>query len=181
MRKLVLAALMLTGVLVQARPAAACTCTVRSLPEQLAAATTVFTGSVRSVTPVADGSRATFDVSIVYKGDIESRTRVTTAKDSAACGIPFAREATYVVFATGQPSALATGTCNGTSDDTTIVLGLTPLRTFAPPEDDDGELPGNEPGSRSLPIGTAAGLLTLVVAGSIWAWMQRARPPRPLV
>ena len=181
MRKLVLAALLVTGVLVQVRPAAACTCTVRSLPEQLAAATTVFTGSVRSITTTTDGIAATFDVSILYKGETESRTRVTTAKDGAACGIPFAREATYVVFATGQPGALATGTCNGTSDDTTIVLGLSPLRTFAPPDDDDGELPGDLPGSRSLPIGTAAGLLTLVVSASIWAWMQRARPPRPLV
>ena len=180
MRKLMLAALLVTGVLVQARPAAACTCTVRSLPEQIEAATTVFTGSVRSITPTTDGIAASFDVSIVYKGDTGSRTRVTTAKDGAACGIPFAREATYVVFATGGPDALTTGTCNGTSDDTSIVLGLAPLRTFAPP-DDDGELPGDEPGSRSLPIGTAAGLLTLVLSGSIWAWMQRARPPRPLV
>lgn len=179
MRELVLAALLVTGVLVQARPAAACTCTVRSLPEQVQAATTVFTGSVRSIATTTDGIAASFDVSIVYKGETGSRVRVTTAKDGAACGIPFAREATYVVFATGQPDALSTGTCNGTSDDTTIVLGLTPLRTFAPPP--DGELPGDEPGSRSLPIGTAAGLLTLVVSGSIWAWMQRARPPRPLV
>ena len=178
MRKLLLAALLVTGVLIQVRPAAACTCAVRSVPEQIEAATAVFTGVVRSITPNAEGFAVSFDVTAVYKGEAERRMRVMTAKDGAACGIPFARETTYVVFAAGQPDALDTGTCQGTTDDASIVLGLTPIEMFLPP---DGELPGDVTGSRSLPIGTAAGLLTLVLAGSIWAWLMRARPPRPLV
>jgi hypothetical protein len=177
-RRIALVALMLTGFLVQAHPAAACTCGVRSLPEQIEAASVVFTGTVSGIVS-ASGSEAavTFDVTQRYKGDVGRRVRVATPLDSGACGVPFATEATYVVFATGGPNALATTICAGTTDDVGVVAGLSPLETFAGP---DGELPGDEPGSRSLPIGTAAGLVTLVLAGSIWAWMMRVRPPRPL-
>ncbi|MGH2793005.1 MAG: hypothetical protein ACRDKG_01755 [Actinomycetota bacterium] len=179
MRRLLLAALLVTGVLVQVQPAAACTCAVSTVPEQLAEASVVFTGMVGALGTASDGGvLATFDISALYKGDTGRRVRVNTAANGAACGIPFAPEATYVVFAVGTPGALTTGVCNGTTDDESVVLGLTPLRTFAPP---DGELPGNDADTRSLPIGTAAGLLALVVAGSIWAWLMRMRPPRPLV
>ncbi len=178
MRRVAFAALMLAGLLVQAHPAEACTCGVRSLPEQIDAASVVFTGTVSGIVS-ASGSQAavTFDVTARYKGDIGRRVGIATALDSGACGVPFATEATYVVFATGGANALATNVCAGTTDDVGIVAGLSPLETFAGP---DGELPGDEPGSRSLPIGTAAGLVTLVLAGSIWAWMMRVRPPRPL-
>jgi hypothetical protein len=177
-RLVALVALMLAGLLVQAHPAAACTCGVRSLPEQIEAASVVFTGTVTRIVS-ASGAQATveFDVTARYKGDVDSRAKVSTALDSAACGVPFATETTYVVFAAGGPNALATNVCTGTTDDVGILAGLSPLETFAGP---DGELPGDEPGSRSLPIGTAAGLVTLVLAGSIWAWMMRVRPPRPL-
>ncbi|MGH2784215.1 MAG: hypothetical protein ACRDJ1_03050 [Actinomycetota bacterium] len=179
MRKVLLAALLVTGVLVQTQPAAACTCAVRSVPEQLEAAAVVFAGTVATVGSTSDGKvAATFDLTALYKGDAGRRVRVTTAEGTAACGIPFARETTYVVFATGSPGTLTTGTCNGTTDDESVVLGLTPIERFAPP---DGELPGDDTGSRSLPIGTAAGLLALVLAGSIWAWLMRMRPPRALV
>lgn len=179
MKRAILGALLLTGLLLQTRPAAACTCPVRALPEQLEAASVVFTGTVRGIRPTADARLAvSFDVTALYKGETGRRVAVTTPQDSGACGSQFAPETAYVVFALGEASALTTGICNGTTDDVTVVAGLSPLETFAPP---DGELPGNEPGSRSLPIGTAAGLLTLVLSGSIWAWMLRARPPRPLV
>ena len=178
MRRVAFVAMMLTGLLVQAHPAAACTCGVRSLPEQIEAASVVFTGTAKRVVSTS-GVQATvdFDVTARYKGDVGRRVKVTTALDSGACGVPFATETTYVVFAAGGPNALATNVCTGTTDDVGVVAGLSPLETFAGP---DGELPGDEPESRSFPIGTAAGLLTLVLAGSIWAWMMRVRPPRSL-
>jgi len=177
-KRIAFVALMLAGLLVQAHPAAACTCGVRSLPEQIEAASVVFTGTVTRIVSTS-GVQATveFDVTARYKGDVGRRARVSTALDSGACGVPFATEATYVVFAAGGPNALATNICTGTTDDVGVVAGLPPLETFAGA---NGELPGDEPGSRSLPIGTAAGLITLVLAGSIWAWMMRVRPTRPL-
>lgn len=178
MRRVAFAALMLAGLLVQAHPAAACTCSVRSVPEQIEAASVLFTGTVSRIVS-ASGSEASvsFDVTARYKGKVGRRVTVATPLDSAACGVPFATEATYVVFATGASNALTTNVCTGTTDDVGVVAGLPPLETFAAP---NGELPGDEQGSRSLPIGTAAGLLTLVLAASIWAWMMRVRPPRPL-
>ncbi|MEX2557415.1 MAG: hypothetical protein WEB06_17520 [Actinomycetota bacterium] len=178
MRRVALAALVLAGLLVQAHPAAACTCGVRSLPEQIEAASVVFTGTVSGIKPASEGELSVaFDVSARYKGDVGRRVTVATALDGAECGVPFAAEATYVVFGAGEANALSTGICNGTTDDVAVLAGLSPLETFAAP---NGDLPGDEPGSRSLPIGTAAGLVTLVLAGSIWAWMMRVRPPRPL-
>lgn len=175
MRRFALVALTVAGVLLHAPTAQACTCATRSLPEQLEAATVVFTGTVRTVKSGARVAVA-LDVSAVYKGKGGRRLTVTTGPDSAACGIPFARGSSYVVFAAGDVEALSTGLCSGTTDDVTVVAGLSPLETFAAP----GELPGNEPGSRSLPIGTAAGVLVLVLAAQIGAWLLRARPPRPL-
>jgi hypothetical protein len=176
--RVVLGLLMVAGLLLQARPAAACTCAVRALPEQLESAAVVFTGTVRVIKETGDARiTVAFDVSVVYKGDPGRRATVSTPQDSGACGSAFAQGGTYVVFGVGEPGALQTGICNGTTEDVSIITGLPPLDTFAPP---DGELPGNEPGSRSLPIGTAAGLLTLVLSASMWAWMMRVRPPRPL-
>jgi hypothetical protein len=177
-KRVAFATFVLAGLLVQAHPAAACTCGVRSLPEQIEAASVVFTGTVSRIVS-ASGSQASvaFEVTARYKGDVGRRVTVATALDGAACGVPFATETTYVVFTTGGPNALETNVCTGTTDDVGVVAGLSPLETFAGP---NGELPGDEPGSRSLPIGSAAGLVTLVLAGSIWAWMMRVRPPRPL-
>ena len=180
MRRAAVAVMMLTGLLIQAQPATACTCAVRSIAEQIDAASTIFTGEVATIRTAATGMLSvTFNVSILYKGEVSRRALVTTAKDGAACGIPFAPEKTYVVFAAPFQGTLTTGVCSGTTDDASVVAGLTPIDTFAPPV--DGDLPGDEPGSRSLPIGTAAGLLALVVAVSIWSWLVRIRPPRPLV
>ena len=179
MKRIVLVAC-LTGILLSVRPAAACTCPVRSLPEQMEAASVVFTGAVREVEPAGgDAVAATLDVTAIYRGDVPPRVTVTTPRDGAACGMPFATRSTYVVFGVGDAASVRTGVCNGTTDDLSVVAGLPPLETFAPPPDRD--LPGDESDARSLPIGTAAGLLTFVLAGSIWAWMMRARPPRPLV
>ncbi len=178
MRRVLLAAMLVAGILVHARPASACTCAVRSVPEQFEAASAVFGGQVRSIKPAADGRLAVgLDVSVLYKGDTGRRIAVRTAQESGGCGFPFAPEQRYVVFAAGGPGAFTTGLCDGTTDDLNVVVGITPIKTFPPPGD---ELPGNVPGSRSLPIGTAAGLFTLVLAASVWAWMMRARPPRPL-
>ena len=178
MRRVALAALLVAGLVAYVRPAAACTCAVRTVPEQLGAASAVFSGTVRTIKTAADGRIAVgLDVSVLYKGDTGRRVSVRTASDSSGCGFPFARDRRYLVFAAGGPGAYTTGLCDGTTDDLNVVLGIAPLKTF--PET-DGELPGNVPGSRSLPIGTAAGLFTLVLAGSIWAWMLRSRPPRPL-
>jgi len=173
-----MATLLVAGLLAHVRPAAACTCAVRTVPEQLDAAAAVFSGTVRTIKTAADGRVAVgLDVSVLYKGNTGRRVSVRTAAESGGCGFPFARAQRYVVFATGGPGAYTTGLCDGTTDDLNVVLGIAPIKTFPAT---DGELPGNVPGSRSLPIGTAAGLFTLVLAGSIWAWMMRARPPRPL-
>lgn len=179
MKRILLGVLLLAGLLPRAQPAFACTCIVRALPEQIDAASVVFTGTVRGIRPLSKTQLSiALDVSAVYKGEARRSVSVTTTQVGTGCGAPFAPETSYAVFAVGEAGALTTGICDGTTDDVSIVAGLAPIETFAAP---DGELPGDEPGSRSLPIGTAAGLFTLVLAASMWAWMMRARPPRPLV
>lgn len=75
----------------------------------------------------ADPIYVTFDVDMVYKGDLASEFTVTTQADSASCGFNFAEGSRYLVFAGNGESNWNTGLCSGNvespSAEMLVVLG----------------------------------------------------------
>jgi hypothetical protein len=82
----------------------ACSCIPPQSPEvSLGQAAAVFSGTVTDINEegILNMPRleVTLDVDRVWKGSIDETVTVITAKDSAACGIPFAEGSTYIVYA----------------------------------------------------------------------------------
>lgn len=159
-----------------AQPAGACTCLVRDRAAQIEAAQVVFTGVAHRVRDVApDRLAATFDVTAVFKGAAPRRVSIATASQPEACGTPFREGKAYAVFATGSALSLTTGLCSGTTDDVTVLAGL----TSRPPSALGATAPRFSPAqSRTLAIAVAALLLGLTVAATAATRRFRARPRR---
>ena len=77
----------------------------------------IFSGTVRSITPTADGSYlvVTFTVKDTWKGTAGTEITVKTAKDSAMCGFNFESGQEYLVYANGTAADLSVGNCSRTS------------------------------------------------------------------
>lgn len=110
-------ALALLAVLLLAVPEAeACECPQRAPSDkaELALADTVFSGTVLSSTPSADGAERIhrFEVSRLYKGTIQRVTEVVS-KGGKSCDFPFEPGKSYLVFSTGHGPLSAT-TCGRT-------------------------------------------------------------------
>jgi len=107
---------LLAALLLAVPEAEACECP-RKVPTEKAAlngADTVFSGTVLSSTPSADGTERVhrFEVSRLYKGNSQRFTEVVT-KGGKGCGFPFEPGKSYLVFSTGHGTRTAT-TCDGT-------------------------------------------------------------------
>ena len=106
-----------------APPASACSCAVQSRGEHVANASAIFVGTL--VDRSADERMVdyTFGVEEVFKGSVTSTTRVTTAADGAACGLPdLTEDDDYLVFAAREDDALMVSLCGGT-----VGVGPTPI------------------------------------------------------
>jgi hypothetical protein len=113
------------GVLVNPRPAYACSCMALSSAQALRQADAVFVGTVTKKTPVGSESSGwtdvRFQVSRVYKGTVYSDQVVATAQQSAGCGLNPDIGSAWVIFAdftiegTGKRTVerLATTLCSG--------------------------------------------------------------------
>lgn len=172
----VVGALAAAAVLLPAAPAMACTCLSRDRTALIAAADVVFVG--RAVALRADPGaevptvRGTFDVASVYKGTAGRRVVVRTAADPASCGASFSTGSRYAVFAARDAAALVTDVCRGTTQDLSVLDGLTPIAsTNEPTPDPVGD-------SRAGPILFAV-LLAGAVAVARGMWVRRR--PRPLL
>jgi hypothetical protein len=107
---------LLATLLLAVPDAGACECPRRVSSEKadLNAADTVFSGTVLSSTPSADGTERVhrFEVSRLYKGTVQRVTEVVT-KSGKSCGFPFEPGKSYLVFSTGHEPRSATA-CGGT-------------------------------------------------------------------
>ncbi|MGO4538882.1 hypothetical protein [Paenibacillus sp. 2TAB19] len=106
----------------------ACSCAMaqsaeEQVKDELERSSAVFAGKVLTVTQPpekeimssADPVEVQFEVSEVWKGDVQERTVVYTALSSASCGIEnFVAGAEYIVSAYESESALHTTICNMT-------------------------------------------------------------------
>ncbi|MBZ0119375.1 MAG: hypothetical protein K8H88_20470, partial [Sandaracinaceae bacterium] len=93
-------------------PAAACTCADRTVEQTFAAADAVFEGRVISVEASASGLRATLAVVQTWKGADHERVVVLTPAGEALCGVSFAPQTSWLVYANELPGGeLETGIC----------------------------------------------------------------------
>ncbi|MCC6873948.1 MAG: hypothetical protein IT378_06500 [Sandaracinaceae bacterium] len=93
-------------------PAVACTCADRTVEQTFAAADAVFEGRVISVEASASGLRATLAVVQTWKGADHERVRVLTPAGEALCGVSFAPQTSWLVYANELPGGeLETGIC----------------------------------------------------------------------
>jgi hypothetical protein len=130
-----------------ATPAHACKCAPPpSVSDALHAATAVFEGRVTAISeePAQDGQpsqRWVVHLHTVraWKGVEVEDLVVLTAKDSAACGYPFANGESYLVYAEGEPSQLSVATCGRTmpivqaeADLAALGMGVVPVNPNQP-------------------------------------------------
>jgi hypothetical protein len=132
------AAALLAAVWLFPRPVAACKCMLLAPNEAAAQASAVFEGRVVEVT---DGQgaelprrSATLRVVRGWKGAQSERAVVTTASDSAACGVHFVRDQNYLIYATTQDGTLSATSCSRTrpsaeaeEDFAALGMGWTPV------------------------------------------------------
>lgn len=80
-------------------------------------ASAVFVGRVLSVQRKDNSDMVTVKLAVqkYWKGKISNEVKVTTAKDSAACGVNFEVGKDYLVYATDNNGKLSTGLCSRTS------------------------------------------------------------------
>lgn len=119
MRWSLVVALMLVGGML-ARPARACTCIPNPPPEEArAAAAGVFAAEVLDLEDV-EGSypsdlRVTLRIIQTFKGDYDETLVVRTANNSAACGFPFQKGGSYLVYVDREESNLRVSLCSRTA------------------------------------------------------------------
>lgn len=124
-----------------AAPAGACTCAPSTEAEHLAEADAVFLGEVTGLDERSAAEVAwTFAVDGVIKGDVGGEQAVSSAADSASCGLVAERGGYYLVFAhRSGGGGLSASLCGGT-------------RAATP-----GEQPEGFPAAVPIPAGESAG------------------------
>jgi hypothetical protein len=178
---------LMTVVVTESTAHAACTCQQASLPQKVAKATDVFSGTVSMASgPTNAGKRQTmsYDVKVdrVYKGDITSLTvTVKSDADENACGLTgMTADNRYLFFVRVNGSNLLANSCGGTGPATSartqrLVALLGQGTTPVPPTPEKAtftSVSGAEPESltRLAAPGAAAlvvGLLGLMVFGAL--------------
>jgi hypothetical protein len=128
------------------QPAAACKCMLLEPAAAAEQASAVFEGRVVEVNDVAGTPmphrQVTLRVVRVWKGIDGERAVLTTAAESAACGIDFARDQNYLVYASKQDNALSANSCSRTrliadagEDIQALGMGWTPVDPKGPAAD----------------------------------------------
>jgi hypothetical protein len=131
--------MMVIGLMFSAAPSAhACSCMMPEAPEaSLSKSDAVFAGTVTDIASKEQGmSRiVTFSADRAWKGITEKTVSVSTALDSAACGIDFQIGKAYVVYAyASEEGGLSASLCSRThevsaasidADQDVVALGTT--------------------------------------------------------
>ena len=173
------------AVAVAVHPASACSCVAMTPEEALAQADVAFVGTVAEAPPMPEPAPGkplvdpvpgvvpfggavpfTFLVEGVAKGDVGQPATVMGGFDSAACGMAFAPEERWLVFASLDGDALTTSLCSGS---VALAPGEEPpvSITSVDPEPDEGgfSVPG--------PLLVASGGLAVLLAASYLAFRRR--------
>lgn len=147
-------------------PAQACSCVQADEQEQFEQATHVFKAIVNGVegTFPRDGSSGSrtysFNVGSIYKGEVDDPQAVSTAGDSAACGVDLEGAGPFLVFAGAGESAgeLSMNLCGGTRE-----IGADEEPDFTAPG--PGEPGDQDPGGGGTPSeGEEAGVVGQAVS-----------------
>lgn len=97
----------------------ACSCAPRdqTTNADFQQSTAVFTGRVLSVQRKGNAENVTIKLAVqkYWKGKISNEMKITTAKDSAACGFNFEVGKDYLVYATENSGKLSTSLCSRTA------------------------------------------------------------------
>lgn len=191
---LTLTALVLAGLLVFASPApaGACTCVEVDDAVAFADADAVFLGRLSRMHPARDGGTvevAILTVSDVFKGDVVREQAVVTPENSAACGVDFLGDETYLVFARADSAGdieledgfLRTEACAGTrivdaDTDLAFAGAPDPPEDAGPPTTDEIRAQLGDPRSSLFPELFIAGGVLVFVLG-IAAWFSRKSRP----
>jgi Tissue inhibitor of metalloproteinase len=133
---------------------AACSCMPMVPGEAAAMADAAFTGTVVAEQPVARDDPAapapmgqivyTFEVDGIAKGDLGSRANILAGGDSAGCGMSFAMNERWLIFASAQDGQLATGLC---SANVPLAADEEPPISVSPPT------PGADEAGAGVPLG----------------------------
>jgi hypothetical protein len=124
-----------------AEPAAACSCVIRSVAEQVQDADVVVTGRLVRQEADRQGVVLSFVGSERYKGDVSPGFEVETSAQSSACGLSGMTEGQrYVVFLQQEGGTLSASSCGGTArarpglvDQVEAVAGPGTSFTLPPP------------------------------------------------
>lgn len=180
---------------VGAGTALACSCVPTTEQEQYGWADAVFEGKLVDVEPPPqqpimssmDPATLTFEVSTVYKGDVDATQKVTTASGGGpSCGLELQGEGPYLVFTTADGDTLSANLCGGTRPvaDGAPAFGPGSPPSGAPPAQDPaaGEPPATEStgtsstGSSLPTAGLFAGAAALaLVALPTTFWLRSRR------
>jgi len=194
---MLLAAAFFAATMLTESRAAACSCLPGTPESQLAAATAVFEGRVVSIVRRGDPEvgparlEVTFEVVQTWKAANVERIIVSTASDSAACGIHFEQGRSYLVYAqAGDGDALVAGLCGGTAlrEDSNAAVaamgaGVTPVDVTdeAPAAAQPQRTPPGAGGCASCTVGARGPLeLPALLLGAVVlvAFVVRARRRR---
>lgn len=153
---------------------AACSCMATVPAEAAAMADAAFTGTVVGEEPAAGDLAGpnplgqivyTFAVDGVAKGDVGAETTVLAGGDSAGCGMSFASNERWLIFAAADGGRLNTGLCSGNvplaADEEPPVSVAAPT---SPAATDSG---GGVPVAVILPV---TALVALVGASAFLFW-----------
>ncbi len=129
---------------------AACSCMPMSPAEAAAMADAAFTGTVVGEQPMAardllgpepmGQTLYAFEVDGIAKGDVGAQTTVLAGGDSAGCGMSFAMEERWLIFAYAEGDQLTTGLCSANvplAADEDPPVAVTPV-TATPAESGGG-------------------------------------------
>nr|WP_294694328.1 hypothetical protein [uncultured Friedmanniella sp.] len=178
LRGLVAAVLLALAALVAGgSPASACSCVYPADAQVLVdQADVVFTGRVVQDRVVGRSRFLTFDVDLVYKGNVAARQRLRTNAQSSACGLSLvAGPERYVVHGRGTAASLTSGLCDGTRPGDRVV-GLGPGQAPRPGRDGPSLLSAEVD---ALPVVVGAALLGASLAAVVLLVRRRRRSARP--
>ena len=188
------------ALLLAADPARACSCMEIDVPAAIAQADAVFEGRVLEIERHGGMLRATLAVVQHWKGIDSERVVVETAADSAACGVAFEVQTSWLVYAEREGERLSASLCSRTAriedaqeDVATLGAGVVPV-DIGPSDGVEEEEPDEPPArggcascsaskSGALDRGAIAASVALVLLAATRARRARARsraaPGRP--
>jgi hypothetical protein len=115
MKRILVAFLMVVVMSAMAAPACwACSCPATTKKQKAKHADVIFTGKVKSITPVQSDFKVRFRVFKVYKGHPKEFTYVFTPNSGSISGVDFEKDTKYTVFAHWSDGKKYTSSCSGT-------------------------------------------------------------------